>query len=143
MSGVLCATLGGFPNCLGSATVTVGYLSLGTSPNNIDFWGFVNLGSYPGSVSPTTWADTGLPIVDLDYRISYSTYAQSVVFIVNGYAPNAGWDTLTIDGINYSRSTATYAYGISGTQTAWGWDASVTGNPFGYGIGATKAVTWS
>ena len=143
MSGVLCATLGGFPNCLGSATVTVGYLSLGTYPNNIDFWGFPNLGSFPGSVSPTTWADTGLPIVDFDYRFNYSNNSQFVVFIVDGYAPNAGWTTLTIDGINYSRSVATYGYGLSGIQTFWSWDASGTGNPFGYGIGATKAVSWS
>lgn len=141
MSGVLCATLGGFPNCLGSATVTVGFATLGTSPDTIEFWGYVTIGSYPGSISPSTWADTGLTFVDFDYRYFYSSNAQRVVFIVNGYAPNAGWATLTIDAFSYSRSTAAYAY--DGTNTAWAWDASSTGNPFGYGIGATKVVTWS
>lgn len=141
MSGVLCATLGGFPNCLGSATVTVGFIALGTSPNNIDFWGFPNLGATPGSVSPSTWADTGLPIIDFDYRYIYSNNTQRVVFIVTGYAPNAGWTTLDIAGNSYSRSTALYTY--NGTETAWSWDASSTGNPFGTTIGATKAVTWS
>lgn len=141
MSGVLCATLGGFPNCLGSATVTVGFLTLGTPPNHIDFWGFPNLGATPGSVSPATWADTGLTIIDFDYRHDYQFGYQRVVFIVNGYAPNAGWTTLTINGISYSRSTAVYGY--NGTESSWGWDASSTGNPFGTTIGATKAVTWS
>lgn len=140
MSGVLCATLGGFPNCLGSATVTVGFATLGTFPNSIDFWGYVTIGT-PGSVSPSTWADTGLAFVDIDYRINYSNYAQAISFIVDGYAPNAGWTTFTIDGVNYSRSTANYSY--NGTQSAWSWDASSTGNPFGTTIGATKAVSWT
>lgn len=141
MSGVLCATFGGFPNCLGSATVTVGFATLGTSPDTIDFWGYVTIGSYPGSISPSTWADTGLTFVDFDYRYIGSTGAQRVVYIVRGYAPNAGWTTVTIDGIGYDRSAAIYSY--DGTNTAWSWDASLTGNPFGFGIGATKAVTWS
>lgn len=141
MSGILCAQMGGLPNYTGSATVTVGFLSLGTSPNNIDFWGFPNLGSYPGSVSPTTWADSGLTIIDFDYRYDYMLGLQRVVFIVTGYAPNTGWTTLTIAGVNYSRSAASYGY--NGTQTSWSWDASTTGNPFGTTIGATKAVSWS
>lgn len=141
MSGVLCAQTGGYPNCTGSATVTVGFVTIGTLPNRIDFWGYVNLGSFPGSVSPATWADTGLTIIDLDYRYIYSTNAQRVVFIVTGYAPNTGWTTLTIDGVSYARSAAIYGY--NGTETSWSWDASSTGNPFGSTLGATKAVTWS
>lgn len=140
MSGVLCATLGGFPNCLGSATVTVGFANL-PAPTNIDFWGYVTIGGTPGAISPSTWADTGLTIGDLDYRFNYNNSSQTVVFIVNGYAPNAGWTTLTIDASSYSRSTATYGY--TGSYTAWSWNAASTGNPFGTTTGATKAVSWS
>lgn len=140
MSGVLCATLGGFPNCLGSATVTVGFANL-PAPTNIDFWGYVTIGGTPGAISPSTWADTGLTITDFDYRYLYNSSAERVVYFVNGYAPNAGWTTLTVGTASYSRSAALYSY--NGTETAWSWDASSTGNPFGTTIGATKVVTWS
>lgn len=141
MSGILCATLGGFPNCLGSVTVTVGYFPLGTPPTNIDFWGFPNLGANPGSVSPATWADTGLTFTDFDYRYIYSNNTERLLYFVNGYAPNAGWTTLTVGTSSYSRTSAIYSY--NGTETAWSWDASSTGNPFGTTIGATKVATWS
>lgn len=140
MSGVLCATLGGFPNYTGSATVTVGFLSLG-SPTNIDFWGWLGSGFPPSAISPSTWADSGLNINGLDYRYFYNTGTSRVVFLVTGYAPNLGWTTMDIAGTSYSRSVANYSY--DGTNTAWSWDAAATGNPFGTTTGATKAVTWS
>ena len=140
MSGVLCAQTGGYPNFLGSATVTVGNLFLG-GISNIDFWGWIGAGFPPSAISPSTWADSGLVVNGLDYRNFLNTGVQRVIFIVEGYAPNAGWDTLTIAGVGYSRTAGSYAY--NGSQTSWGWDASGTGNPFGTTIGATKAVSWS
>lgn len=137
MSGVLCAQTGGLPNYTGSATVTVGYLGL----TGIDFYGWIGSGFPPSAISPSTWADSGLTINDIDYRYYSGTGAQNIVFIVNGYAPNTGWTTLTIAGVNYTRSAASYGY--NGTTTTWVWDASTTGNPFGTTTGATKAVSWS
>lgn len=140
MSGVLCAQTGGYPNFTGSATITVGFLSLG-APTNIDFYGWLGSGFPPSAISPSTWADSGLTIGNLDYRYFYNTGAESVVFTVDGYAPNAGWTTLTIAGANYTRSAASYGY--NGSSTTWVWNAASTGNPFGTTVGATKAVSWS
>lgn len=137
MSGVLCAQTGGYPNFLGSATVTVGYLSI----TDAYFYGWLGPGFPPSAISPSTWADSGLVIDDLDYRYIISTGVSRIVFIVTGYAPNAGWTTMDIAGTSYSRSAASYSY--NGSTTSWSWDASVTGNPFGTTTGATKAVTWS
>lgn len=137
MSGVLCAQTGGYPNFTGSATVTVGYLAL----TGIDFYGWLGPGFPPSAISPSTWADSGLTVSDLDYRYYSSTGVANIVFTVGGYAPNIGWTTLTIAGVNYTRSAASYGY--NGTNTTWVWDASSTGNPFGTTVGATKAVSWS
>lgn len=141
MSGVLCAQMGGLPNYTGSATVTVGFVKVGSSPTDVDFWGWVDLGATPGAISPSTWAGSGLTVADLDYRIVYNTGVTSVVFIVTGYAPNLGWNAMDVAGTNYVRSAASYSY--NGTNTAWVWNAAATGNPFGTTIGATKAVVWS
>lgn len=145
MSGILCAQTGGLPNYKGSATVTVGYYNISSSGFYADFWGFPNIGATPGSIVPTNWADSNLPIIDLDYRLVIITGDPSTVirlnFIVTGYAPNMGWTTLDVAGTTYNRTAAGYSY--DGTQTGWSWDASSTGNPFGSTVGATKVVTWS
>lgn len=144
MSGVLCAQMGGLPNYKGSAAVTVGYFNINSPTLYADFWGFPNIGATPGSIAPTTWADSNLPIIDLDYRqlIFYSPVSVTtrLNFIVTGYAPNMGWTTLDIDGTTYNRVDAGYSY--NGTETGWSWDASSTGNPFGSTVGAVKVVTW-
>ena len=141
MSGILCAQMGGLPNYLGSATLTVGYYVIGSPPTDIIFWGWLNLGPNPGAISPSTWADSGLVIDDLDYRYFSDSGGSRVVFGVTGYAPNAGWLKMSIGGVDYNRSAATYTY--NGTSSTWAWDASGTGNPMGTTIGATKAVVWS
>ena len=144
MSGVLCAQMGGLPNYLGSATVTVGYFNSSGSGTNADFWGWLGAIPNPGSISPSTWADSGLLIDDLDYRVITISSPYSVIyrvlFFVNGYAPNIGWTTLTIAGNAYQRADASYSY--NGTQTSWSW-ATTSTNPFGTTVGATKAVSWS
>lgn len=145
MSGVLCAQTGGLPNYLGSATVTVGYFSTSGGGTTADFWGFPNAGATPGSISPSTWASSGLVIDDFDYRVitisSPYSITQRLIYGVTGYAPNTGWTTLTVAGTGYNRADASYSY--DGTRSVWAWDASGTGNPFGTTTGATKAVSWS
>jgi hypothetical protein len=144
MSGVLCAQTGGYPNFLGSATVTVGNYFLTGTGSTVDFWGVVGIGANPGSISPATWADSGFVVDDFDYRVVTFTSPYSVtyalVFGVVGYAPNAGWTTVTIDGNAYNRADASYSY--NGTNTVWAWSTTST-NPYGTTVGATKAVTWS
>lgn len=140
MSGVLCAQTGGLPNYLGTVTVTVGTYSstgvnrYGAEPPDI----FPNY----GTITPSTWADSGLTINGLFFNIVSvtppTTYA--VVFRATGYAPNAGWTTHTVAGNSYLRTDATYSY--DGTQTIWFWPTTST-NPYGTTIGATKAVSWS
>lgn len=137
MSGILCAQTGGLPNYKGSATVTVGTLKI----TNFEAWGWLPGTPDPGAISPSTWADSGLLIDGIDYRIvTFSGTQYRVLFFVNGYAPNIGWTTLTIAGNTYQRADAAYTY--NGTQTSWNWITTST-NPFGTTVGATKAVSWS
>jgi hypothetical protein len=137
MTGITCALAGaGAPNYLGSVTVTVGTFSV---PN------LTRYGSEPssyGSITPATWADSGLTISGLFYNINTTTSptVYAVVMRITGYAPNAGWSTLTIAGNAYSRVDASYSY--DGTFSSWVWSTTST-NPFGTTIGATKAVVWS
>ena len=137
MTGVISALAGGgAPNFLGSATVTVGTFSLppvlryGAEPYDV---------SYPyGAIAPTKWADSGLIINGLYH--TYNGTAYAVVMRVTGYAPNFGWNTLTINGTAYLRVNASYSY--DGTQSIWNW-ATTSTNPFGTTINATRAVSWS
>lgn len=136
MSGILCAQTGGLPNYLGSATVTVGTFST---------TGLTRYGAEPptyGAITPSTWADSGLTIDGLFYGIittgSPTIYVTG--FRATGYAPNTGWTTLTIGGVPYARSDASYSF--DGTYTLWSWSTTST-NPFGTTIGATKVATWS
>ncbi len=132
MTGVMCALAGsGGVRYTGSATVTVGFYA---STNNN--YGYISvLGSPPGSITPATWASSGLPFFFL-----YWSSGNFIDFTVTGYAPNSGWDTLNIAGTNYSRSAASYSY--DGTNTQWLW-TGISTNPFGTTTGATKAATWS
>ena len=133
MTGVLCAIAGsGGSIYAGSATVTVGTYSPGSSTN---YYGFVNI--LGGSISPVNWSNSGLPF----YFLYWSTN-NFIVFEVTGLAPNSGWSTMNIAGTDYSRSTASYSYSSSNNRTQWLW-TSITANPFGTTIGATKAAAWS
>lgn len=138
MTGVIAVIAsGGIPNYKGSATVTVGTFSV---PGSLTRYG-AEPTDY-GSISPANWADSGLPISGLFYSIvTFSpptTYF--VVFRATGYAPNMGWDTHTVDGNTYPRTSASYSF--DGTFTTWVWSTTST-NPYGTTIGATKAVSWS
>lgn len=142
MTGVICALAGsgGVVDYTGSATVTVGYYNLSGGGLNIDYWGFAE--SIPfGSVTPSTWASSGLTFRVLDYIQDNNFTAKLVVFAVNGYAPNSGWTTLNIAGTNFTRSTATYGYDSGNNYTQWYWTSAT--NPYGTTVGATKALTWS
>ena len=133
MVGVVAALAGASSIYTGAATVTVGSDITPTA----DFYGKVGT----GTISPTTWAGTGINI-PLFYWQSDSSGALTgrVLFFVDSVTvPNAGWEVLNIAGNTFLRSAANYT--VTSTQTRWLW-ASVA-NPFGTTVGATRSVRWS
>lgn len=140
MTGVLCAMAGRsiVVDYTGSATVTVGYTNVTGPGVNIVYYGFFE-GSF-GSVTPTVWGTTGQTFRILDF-LDNNAGTKLVVFAVNGYAPNSGWTNLDIAGTNFTRSSAVYAYNSDENFSQWYW--TVSSNPYGTTVGATKALTWS
>lgn len=137
MTGITCALVGsGGSLYSGAATVTVGYYNGGS----FDVYGF-NSGVM-GSISPTTWASTGLPFHYVSWWNNPSAYTL-ISFAVTGTAPNSDWETININGTPFSRSAASYS--VSGGRTTWDWLGGIGAipNPFGTVVGATKAVVWS
>lgn len=141
MTGVIAALAGsgGVVDYTGSATVTVGYYNISGPGVNVDYWGY--LATAPaGSVTPSTWASSGLTFRTLDF-LDNNAGTKLVVFAVDGYAPNSGWTTLNIAGTNFSRSSGSYGYDSGNNYTQWFWTSAT--NPYGTTVGATKALTWS
>lgn len=137
MTGIIAALAGSGSRFAGSATVTVGTYYDPNPSFSFRFWGYDD--GLIGSVSPSTWANTGLTISDLKYAEVYTTPTQWVNFQVLGSAPNSGWETMTVNGTPLSRSAASYTN--NGTDTTWTWFGAA--NSFGTTAGATKVVTWA
>ncbi len=135
MTGVMCALAGsGGVAYTGSATVTVGQY---VEPSGLfTTWGFS--GALAGSVTPTTWAGTGGNFVQLNWFDSANDF---VSFVVVGVFPNEGWTTMTVGGVPFTRTSANYSN--DGTNTQWLWITPSPPNPYGYTVGATRAVVWS
>lgn len=138
MTGVIAALAGARGNpYIGSAVVTVGTItnSSGTSYGYDSFQGF-------GSITPSTWGGTGFTFARL-YYINYtaSPPATWIEFWVNGYAPNSGWDTITIAGVPLNRASAAIYSTDNATYTSWVWSPS--SNLFGTVVGAAKAISWA
>ena len=137
MTGVIAVLAGARGNpYIGSAVVTVGKQVLSNSTN----YGYNGGGS--GSISPSTWGSTGFTFSYLnftDYTVSPTN--TWIELFVAGYAPNSGWDTMTIAGTVLNRSSAAIYTTNGSTYTSWVWSPAT--NLFGTTIGATKAVTWA
>jgi hypothetical protein len=130
MTGIMCALAGGSGIYSGFATVTVGqYVDV-----SFTVWGYSS--GLAGSVSPATWAGTGATIEQLGW---FDAGVDFVALRVDAGFPNEGWTTMTVDGVPFTRVSASYA--TDSTYTIWNWITA--SNPFGTTIGATKAVTWS
>lgn len=126
---------------LDSQVVTVGYASDPT------FYSYGSEPGYYGSISDgTSNIYSGASILALNYFYYYGNELvptfDSVIFIVSGNSPNSGWSTMSINGINFSRSGATYYYDSGQNKTSWYWNTPGL-NPFGTTIGATKTVIWT
>lgn len=131
MTGITCALAGsGGSRYTGSATVTVGRY---VDPS-FTIWGYAS--ALAGSVTPTTWGSTGGNFSQLCY---FDASVDFVSFVVNGVFPNEGWETMTVGGVPFTRTSANYS--TNGTNTVWNWFSF--SNPYGTTIGATREVVWS
>jgi len=132
MTGVTCALAGsGGSIYVGTATVTVGFASAG---------GFSSYGKGvgQGSITPTTWANSGLTVDQL--KDVYSSGVPAWLdFTVAGSAPNSGWETLTVGGTTLNRTDASYSN--SGGSTSWIFGGAPV--VFGTTVGDTRAIVWA
>lgn len=131
MTGIICALAGsGGSIYVGTATVTVGFASGG---------GFTSYGkgAGQGSITPTTWADSGLLVAELK-DVYNSGVPAWLDFTVAGSAPNSGWETLTVDGITIYRVDGSYSN--SGSSTSWIFYGAP--DVFGTTVGDTRTAVW-
>ena len=132
MTGIICALAGsGGSVYVGAATVTVGFASGG---------GFSSYGKGvgQGSITPTTWANSGLTVDQL--KDVYSSGVPAWLdFTVAGSAPNSGWETLTVGGTTINRVDGSYTN--NGSTTTWIFNGAPT--VFGTTVGATRTVVWA
>jgi hypothetical protein len=92
-------------------TMNVGF----TSAKSFTSYGYLG-GSY-GSMSSTVFGPTGGTINQLNWLSS-----TGLLYLgVTGSPPNSGWSSITVNGVNYSRASASFSSG----QWMWG-----VGNPF-------------
>ena len=113
-------------------TTGIGFYGLGLTAygfNSLDFSNY-------GSITPATIEFTGFNVT-----VRSVSVAGTLRFRVSGTVGNSGWTSMTVGGVTYNRTDATYAIisggGFNGTQWSWANDGGVpTTN------GATAVVTW-
>lgn len=71
--------------------------------------------------------------------ISHGTATGILAFSVTGNKANSGFTTMTINGNNYNRTSATYGYNSDGDFTQWYWSS---GSPFS-GVGNVDTVNFT
>jgi len=133
MTGITCALAGSGGSIYeGTATVTVGFASAG------GFSSYGKGGSGQGSITPTTWANSGLTVDQL--KDVYSSGVPAWLdFTVVGSAPNSGWSTLTIGGTTINRVDGSYTN--NGSSTTWIFNGAPV--VFGTTVGATRSIVWA
>jgi hypothetical protein len=111
-------------------TVTVGSLLF----KGIENYGF-DSGSY-GSISDGTFElISNATIISLVWSNSYG-----LNFVLEGNRANSGWSTVTINGITFNRSAATYSYDGDNNTTNW---LMAGANPFGTTNGAVVPAVFA
>jgi len=109
---------------LDTQTVTVGK---GLTPTR---WGYDGGVPYGSIVDGTSNIYAGGAINWLYWNASVSTLNLDITG-----ATNSGWVTVTVGGVDFARSAATFA------GTTWTWAGAA--NPFGTTIGASVVATFS
>jgi hypothetical protein len=126
MSGIQMALLGAGGDPTETQTVTVGTLA---------FKGFAayGFGGGFGSISDGTFGFISeAPITAFSWDNT-----NFLNFVLEGNRANSGWTKVTISGLDFLRTAATYTYSATGSgSSSWQW--STTTNVFGTTIGATK-----
>ena len=128
---------------LDTQTVTVGTAT--TQPSNpyIIWWGYNGDSFIHGSVSDgTSNMYSGATYVAIDsFTVSDDpSYGYTTLLYIQGSLPNSGWTTMTVDGVAFNRTDATYTQAAT---TSWVWGNATTTSPFGSTIGATKQVVFT
>ena len=117
------------PSILDTQTVVIG------SRNDFGYvsTGYKSTGSGTGSITDgTSNVYSGAAINDI-YHIST---LNRLYFTLAGVRANSGWTTMKINGISFTRASASFT---TSSTTTWYW-SSVTSHPFG--SSGTRAVTW-
>lgn len=70
--------------------------------------------------------------------LNWSLNGNQLVLTISGSQTNSGWTTMTVNGTNFSRASASYS---SGSPTSWIW-SSVSANPF-TSQGTNTTITWT
>jgi hypothetical protein len=65
---------------------------------------------------------------------------RTVLAVNQGYGGNSGFTTMSINGTNFSRASASFSQ--NSTKTQWLWTSPST-NGFGTTVGATKSVVFT
>lgn len=116
---------------LDTQTVTVGNLSF----KGIDNYGF-DSGLY-GSISDGTFNPISNATIT---ALVWSSSGYGVLLRLSGNRANSGWNTVTINGMAYTRSGAIYSYDSGGDATSWFMAGE---NPFGTTVGATRTAVFT
>lgn len=131
-----------FYNALDIKAITVGSSTLYGYSGYITYTGYSSVGVSPGtgygpfgSISSATFGVYNAPIVNL-YMSNLS--GGYLLFTVSGTVANSGWETMTFNGISYSRSSAGFTQ-ASG-QTNWQW--TIYGNNSMGNNGDLVTVAW-
>ena len=131
----------GAQSALDTQTVTVGYYTVTFYGSATYMYGDTPSTSH-GSISDGTanWAG-GKTYKQLYYTSNNFNTTKGVSMALIGNQANSGFTTMTINGVNFARSSATYSYISSMNQANWFWQYST--NVFGTTVGATKTVTFT
>ena len=120
-------------------TVTVGTASSGT----LTWWGYNGTSFAHGSVSDGTsnmYSGSSYAAIDSFTDSSVGGYGYTTLLYVVGSHANSGWTTMTIDGVAFNRTAASFT---QASTTSWTWTSATTNSPFGSTIGATKQVVFT
>jgi len=127
-------------------TVTVGYLT----PSQYTPGGYgLTAGDIFSSIRPHTAGSISDGTFNIKNNASigdlhWNNNSNQVRFLINtgnATVTNSGFTTMTVNGVAFARSAATFATNITSGTTQWYWSSST--NPFGTTIGATKSVVFS
>lgn len=115
-------------------TITVGFLDGG---GGIVDWGFRTTDATFGSTSDgTSDFASGASYLDIYQHKTTGTFNFNLLTVrVDALVPDSGWTTVTIGGVAYTRTSATYTQDAG--ATSWLLTIATDVYPFGQTIGAT------